>query len=247
MSEHTSLLPTPDNWRELWLSAAFASVFFGAPTVVFATHTVAAAETHRYLAATITAGLTVFTLGLLAIAAATLRRLPVLRARPDAEGVTLPSDPLLSYLLGASLAGALIGTSLHLISEGRDRNLLVAIALLVGSALGLAALIRRRGLGYLRLTPQGVEVADLARTRTVAWPDIVAITDRVENKRLRQPISLLVGHARPVVVQHAGSFAPNGAALYWMLRHYWNHPEARAELAGGRALERLRTERFDIR
>ena len=40
-------------------------------------------------------------------------------------------------------------------------------------------------------------------------------------------------------------YAPNGAALYWMVRHYWKHPEDRAELTDGRALERLRTEQFE--
>ena len=30
-----------------------------------------------------------------------------------------------------------------------------------------------------------------------------------------------------------------------MIRHYWKHPENRAELTDGRALERLRNEQFD--
>jgi hypothetical protein len=50
---------------------------------------------------------------------------------------------------------------------------------------------------------------------------------------------------KPIVVKNASGYAPSGAALYWMIRHYCRHPENRAELTDGRALERLRTEQFD--
>jgi hypothetical protein len=45
--------------------------------------------------------------------------------------------------------------------------------------------------------------------------------------------------------RNAGGLVPNGAALYWMIRHYWLHPENRIELTDGRALERLRNEDFE--
>jgi hypothetical protein len=47
-------------------------------------------------------------------------------------------------------------------------------------------------------------------------------------------------------VVNAANFTPHGVALYWMMRHYWRHPEDRIELTDGRALERLRNEDFDI-
>jgi hypothetical protein len=52
-------------------------------------------------------------------------------------------------------------------------------------------------------------------------------------------------HAATAIIQGASGYAPNGAALYWMIRHYSKHPENRAELTDGRALERLRNEQFD--
>jgi hypothetical protein len=41
-------------------------------------------------------------------------------------------------------------------------------------------------------------------------------------------------------------YVPNGAGLYWMVRHYWRHPEDRVELIDHRALERLRDGQFDL-
>ena len=52
--------------------------------------------------------------------------------------------------------------------------------------------------------------------------------------------------AKPIVFANADRFASSfGAALYWMVRHYWKRPENRAELTDGRALERLHNEQFD--
>jgi len=49
-----------------------------------------------------------------------------------------------------------------------------------------------------------------------------------------------------LVLDGADFYVPKGVGLYWMVYHYWRHPEDRAELADGRALDRLRDERFDV-
>ena len=117
-------------------------------------------------------------------------------------------------------------------------------SLLVLSLIGLAALVKRREPGYLRIGRDGVENADIFRTRTARWEDIVDITDKAD-KRSRIPIVLILRDDKPIVVPNAASYAAGSSALYWMVRHYWKHPENRIELTDGWALERLRTEQFE--
>ena len=49
------------------------------------------------------------------------------------------------------------------------------------------------------------------------------------------------------VINGADTYTPGGAVLYRMVRHYWRHPEQRAELADGRAPARYRRGDFDTR
>jgi hypothetical protein len=114
------------------------------------------------------------------------------------------------------------------------------------SAIGLIALIARGGSGYLRVAPHGIENADIVHTRKVSWDDVIEVTDEAPKTPSRDPIVLVTKNdERPIVVGNASGYAPNGAALYWMIQHYWKHLENRAELTDGRALERLRNEQFD--
>jgi hypothetical protein len=118
------------------------------------------------------------------------------------------------------------------------------ISLPVLSVTGLIALLRNREPGYLRVGVDGIEHADMFRTRRARWEDIVDVTDKAD-KRARNPIVFVVKDAKPVVVPNADRYSSSGAALYWMTRHYWQHPENRDELVDGRALDRLRGEQFD--
>lgn len=49
------------------------------------------------------------------------------------------------------------------------------------------------------------------------------------------------GNGAPSVIAGASAYAPDGAALFWLIRYYWRHPEARGELTNGTAIERLAT------
>jgi hypothetical protein len=97
----------------------------------------------------------------------------------------------------------------------------------------------------LRLTPDGIENANIFQTRQGSWDDVTDVSDETANKNARQPISILMKDAKPILIQNASGYAPSGAALYWMVRHYWKHPEDRGELTDGHALERLRNEDFE--
>jgi hypothetical protein len=108
----------------------------------------------------------------------------------------------------------------------------------------LIAMLHTRQPGYLRFGVDSIEHADMRRTQTVRWEDVVDVSDEAD-RRTRNPIVFVVKHAKPVVVANADRLASSGPALYWMARHYWQHPATRDELSDGRALGRLRNEQFD--
>ncbi|MGV0746093.1 hypothetical protein [Mycolicibacterium sp. XJ870] len=172
------------------------------------------------------------------------------------NGTRLRINPYIAWCYGVTLVGAILGSAFYiafisrgiaelpLATPGRDVvNRYLMISLLILSLFGLAALLRRRGAGYFRIGPDGVENADIFRTRTARWHDVVDITDKAD-KRSRNPIVFVLKDAKPIVVPNADRYEPNFGALYWMVRQYWQHPEDRAELTDGRALERLRNEDF---
>lgn len=105
---------------------------------------------------------------------------------------------------------------------------------------------RGNGWGHVRLTPGGVENTDLIRTKFHAWDDIDDVLDAPEKKRTRKAVVLALKDGGEAVIEGADLYVPRGVGLYWMVRHYWRHPEDRAELANGRAHERLIEERFDV-
>lgn len=127
-------------------------------------------------------------------------------------------------------------------------SLIVAAAVAMISA-GSAAIAswRRGGIGYVKLTPQGVDVADMVRTKSCGWDELETVTDHSEvAKRTRRAVVLRPRDVKEIVIEGADFYIPGGAPLYWMIRHYWRHPEDRRELVDARAGERLRDGRFDL-
>lgn len=96
------------------------------------------------------------------------------------------------------------------------------------------------------MTPAGVENTDVIRTKFYAWDDIDDVLDTPEKKRTRKAIVLALNDGSEVIIEGADLYVPRGVGLYWMVRHYWRHPEDRAELTDGRAHERLIEERFGV-
>ena len=177
-------------------------------------------------------------------------------ADTSATGTTVRVNPLVAWLYGLALAGAILSASLYLPFADKDdvRPLLgsfanspvtryLMAALLAISAIGLIALLRTREPGYLRIGPSGVEHANMFRTRSAHWADLVAISDTT-GKNVRNPIVFAVWEGKPIVVANADRYGSVGPVLYWMVRHYWQHPDERDELTDGRALDRLRNEQF---
>ena len=116
----------------------------------------------------------------------------------------------------------------------------------LGSIAGLVSGWRRGGVGYVKLTPSGVDVADIFRTESVAWDDIDDVDDHSDiDKKTRKAVVLRRRDGSEKVIDGCDFYVPNGVGLYWMVRHYWRHPDDRAELTDGRSLARLDEGRFD--
>ncbi|BBY28068.1 PH domain-containing protein [Mycolicibacterium sediminis] len=116
-----------------------------------------------------------------------------------------------------------------------------AVVTLIG---GIVSGVRRRGIGYLRVGPSGVEYADILTTTFAAWADVEDLTDTAD-KRAHAVATLELRDDRRLVLNGLTSYVPGGG-LYWMIRHYWRHPQDRAELVDARALDRLRHGRFEV-
>ncbi|WP_156616969.1 hypothetical protein [Mycobacterium sp. 852014-52144_SCH5372336] len=249
--------PPPRNWdNRLSALAKFGLLGFVGGVGYSVAQTVVALQRGSVLAALTSGGLTLFFSGALVTLATTWFSSPTKYAKSDTHGTTLRVNPLIAWCWSLTLVGAAIGSvcyfafvsrgvaELPFATPGRDTvNRYLMITLLVLSLTGLVAMLRGRGVARLRIGPDVIEHADILRTRTARWADIVDIAD-VADKRTRNPIIFVLNDGKPIVVPNADRYEPGFGTLYWMVRHYWKHPEDRLELTDGRALERLRNEQF---
>lgn len=116
----------------------------------------------------------------------------------------------------------------------------------LGVVVGAISAVRRGGIGYVKLSPEGIDVANIISTKYVEWEDVVDIKDCTETKRTRKAIVLCMHDGSEEIIDGADIYVPQGTALYWMVRHYWRHPSDREELTDSRSIDRLRAEDFDV-
>lgn len=249
-------LPSPPTWkRRVWLTIFGLLIFIGG-AIQGLVLTAIAISRNDFLAAVVASGWAMFFLGMLAGIAVGWLRSEQRVGAIEQSGVTFRPDPLAAWLLGFSFLGGALASGFTLLFRNREGDELpfssvdrvrepgLLLVLFVCAAICLGVLIVRRR-GHFRLTPTGIENSELFRISSATWDDVTAITPTAPQKPRRDPFSFYVKDTeRPMVVNNASGYATNGAALYWMVRHYWLHPENRGELADGRALERLRTEDF---
>ena len=252
--------PEPPNWASGFSLLAKFGFLVGVGGAVYGTaQTVVALSRGSLLGALTAGGLTVFFGASIVAVACTL----FLSGDADADwndaGTTVRVNPSIAWSYGVALFGGVVGSSCYLLvvlrggtelpfasTGGGGVTRYLMAALLVLSLIGLAALLRSRETGHLRVGVDGIEHADMFRTRSARWEDVIDVSDKAD-KRARNPIVFVAKGAKPVVVPNADRYGDSGAALYWMIRHYWQHPENRDELVDGRALDRLRKEQFDPR
>jgi len=183
-----------------------------------------------------------------------------LRSSHDSTGTLLKSDRTFNAL-GLLAFAVIIPVGLVFITftlagdlkmfPSRHGQTIAVVAMCLAVLGSLAALIsgwRRGGVGYVKLTPSGVDVADIFRTESVPWGDITAVDDHSDvNKKTRKAVVLRRRDGTEKTIDGCDFYVPNGAGLYWMVRHYWRHTDDRPEFVDGRAVVRLGEGRFDTR
>lgn len=242
-------LPAPEGWKNRFLLYGIGLLVMGSLGLFFAYKTVLAVQRTHWLAATICLAVVVISLIIEAGIVWVMTGRAKLRASVDTDGTTLRPAPVSKYLV-ALLVAIVVGSGLFLVfgskvhddlpATARDRGRI--IALLVGSLLGLGfmARTRRRPAPRLRLSADGVEFRDSYTAFTLAWDEIRDITGCAPKGKTYRPVVFEVHRgAPPAVINNASAWAPDGAALFWLIRHDWRHGEDRAELSNGVAIERL--------
>ena len=186
------------------------------------------------------------------------RRPTTLRASHDGTGTLLRPNRIIMFLaiamiiylipFGIIVVAFTLTGHLHMFASRHAQTAsVVGMALATSTAVtGLLTAWRRGGVGYVKLTPTGIDVADVKSTQTIQWADIVGVADHSEtNKKTRKAAVLRRQDGTEKTIEACDLYAPNGVGLYWMVRHYWRHPDDRPELTDGRALARLDEGRFD--
>ncbi len=116
-----------------------------------------------------------------------------------------------------------------------------AVGALVG-VFSLRQIFRARGTSYLRMTVQGIETATTMTTQERSWDEVTDVVDRKPDTRQASgAIYILTADGRTRELP-ASWYTPGGHALGEVLRFYWQHPEAREELADDRVVHRLEAE-----
>lgn len=178
----------------------------------------------------------------------------------DATGTDFRSGPLDTAVLNVWAAGPILsgivfvwyapqdGLAIPLDDDDRIYYPIVVGGLVCWLCYCLWRAISRGSWGYLKLSPDGFEVADVVRiTATGSWADVVDVVDVApKGSNGRCPAVMVMKDGPPQVINALDAVWPYGNALYWMIRHYWLHPESRGELTNGRAIERLRAEEFEV-
>jgi hypothetical protein len=249
-------LPKPPHWRDNRTKIVFGLLLFGVSGVVSTVLGVERVMRGSYLTACILAGSVVFCAGFTVAGARVLFSAVQLRATYDSSGTTLKPDPVTITSALVALFALIPSGTLYVIYVPRGpvdlplgdaerifSPILIGLAVAI-AVWGLVALAQRRSVGHVTLTPTGFELANLVLTQKGSWDDVVDITDEYADKQGRHPTVFVMKDSKPKVLKNTSGFAPNGAALYWMIRHYWKHPLDRGELIDGSAIARLREEQF---
>lgn len=251
-------LPEPSGWRGGRTFLVVAVVLSFAVAVAFAYLGVAAATRGNYLTTAVTFGWAIFLLIFLAAISLVGLGRTTLQTTSDATGFTVWPDRRFSILM---LAGVVVFIPSGLIFTvfapfgaieiANTRILQAILPVAAGFAVcmgitGLIAAWRRGGVGHVKLTPAMIENADILTTRVFEWDDVVDVADHAESRKARRAVVLRMRDGREEIISVADIYVPRGVALYWLVRHYWKHPDDRMELVDTRATERFREGRFAL-
>ena len=206
----------------------------------------------EYLSAIVALGFATFALGLVVMLAVIASRRVTPRVTCEDGGTTVRPDRRVDVLLMASTFGAFFAMAVYAlfapldmivirVPRGDERYFVItcAAAVLVG-VLSLWQIVRRRGTSYLRLTVDGLETGNTVSTARRGWDEVTEVTGRPQTARQSGGTTYIMTADGRTRVLPSDWYTPGGHALREFVRHYWQHPEDRDELADDRAADRLR-------
>lgn len=250
-------LPTPEHWKHPRFLVLVFIVGFVVASGFCLGWIVDLLVRGEYLTTGFAAGLLLY-LAILTVwfAMVSLKPAALRQVVGEADGTYFgPSRALVRIIVLSTVAALLSGTIfVCFVPSGR---LAVPFEGL-GYSVGMAWLVcwlsycllrgRLKGWGHLKLSPDGFEAASVVgMTAGGAWDDVVDVIDEAPKGEVSRCAAVMVMRdGPPQVISSLHAYLPEGNALYWAVRHYWLHPENRGELAGGRAIERLQAEAFEV-
>lgn len=253
-------LPEPANWAKAGKRTVWAGLVVSVGIVYFVVRGILAGLRGNYLTTLLIFGFVTFPVLMMAALLLAAAGKTQTRTSSDATGFTVRPDKRFSmlYLTGlaafspsALLLAFFIPRGVIDIPMSRGLQIfspVLFVAAALFAVIGLISRVRRGGVGYLKFSPAMIEIADVIKTRAVEWDDIVDIKDHSEAKggdKAGRSVVLCLRDGSEKAIGGLSLYVPTGVPLYWLVWHYWRHPEDRTELVDSRAPERLRDGRFD--
>lgn len=238
--------------------AIYAFLFFGGFGILCVIWAIATLLRGEYLTTVVVLGFAAFSFGL-AVPFIILKSDKVTpRGAFDSAGTTIRPDRAVEVLSEVSAFGGVIAMAMFTILWPLGKldipiphtmRYYIPFVSAAGAVMGAPALwrmVRRGGMSYIRLTPNGFKFSK-GLPSYGEWTQVKDVADRVPGQPAPAYSAIVMVMADDqTLTLAAGSFTPEGQALRDLVRFYWQHPENRAELADGRALERLSKKRFDV-
>jgi hypothetical protein len=209
----------------------------------------------EFLTAVVTIGVSAFCFGLSIPMVKALRKNVTPRGEFDSAGTTIRPDrgidvPVQVAMLGLAVASVLMTVLVPLgrldipMPPSARYSVPFTCAVLAVTAPPMSwRMLRRGSTKYLRLTPDGFEIAQGWQPRGGNWAQVVDVTDTAPGQTAATPGAIVVimsDGSAPTMA--AGACTPDGRALRELVRFYWQHPEHRGELTDGDALNRMADE-----
>ena len=170
----------------------------------------------------------------------------------DGEGTTFKPDRGIDIPVLVSLSGLVVASGMITVLAPPGKldipippfmryslPFMCGVLLLTGVPL-LWRNLRRGCTKYLRLTPDGFELAQGWHSQSGDWEQVKDVTDEAPGQQASTSgnvVFVMSDDSAPTIA--AGAITPEGAALRELVRFYWQHPESRGELTDGRAVKRL--------
>jgi hypothetical protein len=227
-------------------------LFFGTIGTVAAILAIRSVARGEYPTAVVALGGCAFCYGLVFPLVKVVRRKQAPRVEVDDQGTTFRPDRGIDIPVQISLLGLVVATALIvvLLPLGRldipvppfmriSLPFVSGVTVMAGVPM-LWRTVLRGSTSYLRLTPDGFEIAQGWRPQPGDWAEVVDVAEEASGQTAPTPNAIVfVMSDESTVTIAAGGMTPDGAALRELVRFYWEHPESRGELTDSRAHKRL--------